>query len=198
MSSPEKTGSVSETTLASSEGEVEVGCEPKKMPSTNDPTPEARDDRQSPNPTPTPQSKRPSSNDDRRGSKTSSGGRRQSRRTSTQRRSSAGSDSGVSSWFHWDIFGGRVVDDDMGVPVSEELGLYFEWAETRVKCYDTHARRVAMKSHRLWKNEYKVRSDPRMTFRVRRFDGVAGDLICGWHIINGSVLTILRVTFVPI
>jgi hypothetical protein len=128
------------------------------------------------------------SDDGRRGSKTTAGGRRQSRRTSTRRRSSAGSEGGVGSWFHWDIFGGKVVDDDMGAPVSEELGLYFEWAETRVKCYDTHARRVAMKSHRLWKNEYKVRSDPRMTFRVRRFDGVTGELVCGWHVINGSVL----------
>ena len=123
--------------------------------------------------------------DGRRGSKTG-GTRRHSRRNSARRRSSAGSE-GVSSWFHWDIFGGKVVDDDVGVPVSEELGLYFEWAETRVKCYDTHARRVAMKSHRLWKNEYKVRSDPRMTFRVRRFEGVTGELLCGWHIVDGSV-----------
>lgn len=127
------------------------------------------------------------SEDGRRGSKTG-GGRRLSRRNSTRRRSSAGSEGGVGSWFHWDIFGGKVVDDDMGVPVSEELGLYFEWAVTRVKCYDTHARRAAMKSHRLWKNEYKVRSDTRMTFRVRRFDGVAGELKCGWHIIDGSVI----------
>lgn len=126
------------------------------------------------------------SDDGRRGSK-AGGGRRLSRRNSTRRRSSAGSEGGVGSWFHWDIFGGKVFDDDMGVPVSEELGLYFEWAETRVKCYDTHARRVAMKSHRLWKNEYKVRSDTRMTFRVRRFDGIAGELTCGWHIIGGSV-----------
>ena len=26
-----------------------------------------------------------------------------------------------------------------------------------------------------------------MTFRVRRFEGVTGELLCGWHIVDGSV-----------